>query len=240
MFWKNREGDEFIRHLAALTEEVYQNRMASPAKSTDEQLRQFDILLAKSKGSSISLAGRIEKLAWLLVSPLADLKIRNQIRRIQEIADTFGRDSALTRDAMQHLDNIVFARTYGRICDAPIKRIVRSIASNGAMATHELRNLVVNRCFQVDEKGLVSVPQKKWLFSLGIVQVMLATAGLLPPILIIVFSGLNVGHKMLASLIYLAPYLAALWTFHRYFLTPRKLIPRAQLLLPKLQPISLK
>jgi hypothetical protein len=109
------------------------------------------------------------------------------------------------------------------------------VRSSGAMTTHELKNLVINQCFRIDENGQVSVPKGTGVFSLGVIQILLAIAGLTPPILIILFSNISFGLKLLGIMVYAAPFVLTYWVFITYFLTPYKLTSRAQKLVPKLQ-----
>lgn len=230
------DKDEIIRRLEVLVSDVLGIKATPPARPEDV-LNLLATGLARSRGNK-SLLARIEHFAWRISSPIWDFRIRRQIRLVRELADNAGWNSSTTLDAIMLLDDQVFARTYGRMEAAPIKRIVRQIAASGAMATHELKSLVIGRCFQVDQQGRVTVPVKPWVFSLGVLQVFLATVALTTPIAIIGFSDIGLGFKFLASSIYVAPLLLAYWTFMRYFFNPQRLISRAQLYLPKLQIVS--
>lgn len=232
----NGDTEEIIRRLEVLVSDVLEIKTNPPTRPEDV-LNLLKAGLARSRRNK-SLLARIEQFAWRISNPIWDFRIRRQIRLICELAETAGWNSPTVLDAIMELDDKVFARTYGRMVAAPIKRVVRQIASSGAMATHELMSLIIGRCFQVDQQERVTVPAKPWTYTLGAVQVFLATAALTTPIAIIGFSDIGLGYKFLASPIYIAPLLLAYWIFMRYFFNPHRLISRAKLHLPKLQIVS--
>lgn len=239
MYSKDREGiEEILRRLEVLFSDI-DGLKTAPPKSLDDMLQLLEANMGRSLGGNSWLA-KIELLTWKIAAPFLDVGIRRQIRIVRELPKSTGWGSASTTDALMKLDDQIFKRTYGRTVEAPIKRVVRSIASTGAMGTNELKNLVINRCFRVDANEQVRVPRGNGVFSLGIVQILLAVVGLTPPILILLVANIAFGLKLLAIMVYAAPFVLTYIAFMRYFLTPYKLIPRAQKLLPRLQIVSLR
>lgn len=236
MYSKDEEVNETIRRLEVLLADI-DGIGLSPPSTPDDVLSLLESAIGRSRGNNSWIA-KIERLAWKITAPFLDVGIRRQIRIIRELANTLGWGSKLTEDAILKLDDLIFQRTYGRIVEAPIKRVVRSMASSGAMGAHELKNLVIGRCFRVDANGRVTVPDGKGVFSLGVVKILLAVAGLTTPISILIFSDLDFKFKLLGIMVYAAPLMLAYWIFARYFFSPHRLIPRVQKLLPRLQVVS--
>ena len=234
MFDRTRqEAEDGIRKLERLLTEI-QELPRSQASSPDELLQQLEVAMARNRGRQ-SLLGKIERFAWLLSAPLWDFRLHRQIRIIREIATVSGWNSPQIADAIHCLDDLVFARTYGRLAPAPVKHIVRKIAKTGGLATHELRNLVVNRCFRVNDTGRVVVPSERWLFALGLFQFIFATAVVVPFMVLVLLSGANAWYQIVGLTTFAVPYWLACWSFNRHFFSPFRLIPRAQRLIPKLQ-----
>lgn len=228
-----KEGEELVRRLRTMVADINGPQVSSRL-TEDEMLRALETTIAQSRGSHTWL-GRFERFAWNQLAPMWDLRLRRQIRLVKELRAATGGDSPATSDALQHLDDLVFARTYGRIVPGSIKKVVRSIASDGALATHELQNLVINRCFRVDSNGRVFVPTERWLFALGVLQFVFATVVVVPYLLLVLFSHADIGRQLLGLTVFSVPYLLACWMFNRYFISPYRLIPRAQKLIPRLQ-----
>lgn len=234
MFGNDRkEAEENVRRLEALIADLQEIPTSRPAKP-DDVLRLLETAMAKSRGCNSWLANA-ERLAWRISAPLWDFRLRRQIRLVHEFANATSWGSSGTTDAVRHLDDMVFARTYGRIVAAPIKWVLRDLASKGEFATHELRNLIINRCLRVDQDGRVFVPTERWLFWLGILQFAFATLVLVPYMLLVLLVNADFGQKILGLTVFAAPYWMACWTFRRYFISPYRLIPRAQKQIPKLQ-----
>lgn len=237
MFDRTRqEAEDGIRKLERLLTEI-QELPRSQASSPDELLQQLEVAMARNRGRQ-SLLGKIERFAWLLSAPLWDFRLHRQIRIIREIATVSGWNSPQIADAIQYLDDLVFARTYGRLAPGPVKHVVRKIAKTGSLATHELRNMVINRCFRVDSTGRVSISSERWLFALGLLQFVIATVVIVPFMVLVLLSGANAWHQTLGLVTFAIPYWLACWTFNRHFFSPYRLIPRAQRLIPKLQVAS--
>jgi len=238
MFTNGRaEAEENVRRIEILLEDL-QGISVAPPKGPDDMLRLLETAMARNRGCNTWIA-RAERLAWHIFAPLWDFQIRRQIRLVRETANLVGLSSVATSDLIGRLNDLIFARTYGRIVAAPIKRMVRQIAAKGELSTHELQNLVINRCFRLGQDGRVEVPSEPWLRSLGILQLILATVVLAPYMLLILFSHLDLGRQLLALVIFVAPYWLACWYVRRHFISPYQLIPKAQKLLPKLQPVSI-
>lgn len=234
MFDRTRhEAEDGIRKLERLLAEV-KELPTSQASSPDELLQQLEVAMARSRGSK-SLLGKIERFAWLLSAPIWDFRLRRQIRIVREIITVSDWNGPQIADAIHGLDDLVFARTYGRLAPAPVKYVVRKIAKMGELATHELRNLVVNRCFRVNDIGRVVVPSEHWLFALGLFQFIFATAVVVPFMVLVLLSGANAWYQIVGLTTFTVPYWLACWNIHRHFFSPFRLIPRAQRLIPKLQ-----
>lgn len=234
MFDRTRqEAEDGIRKLEHLLTEI-QGFPISQASSPEGLLQHLEIAMARSRGSQ-RLLGKIERFAWLLSAPLWDLRLRRQIRIVREIITVTGWNSPQVADAVQYLDDLVFARTYGRLAPGPVKYVVRKIAKTGGLATHELRNLVINRCFRVNDTGRVVVPSERWLFVLGLLQFLFATAVIVPFMALVLLSGANAWYQIIGLTTFAVPYWLACWSFIRHFFSPFRLIPRAQRQIPKLQ-----
>jgi hypothetical protein len=231
-----REAEEGIRQLEILIADL-QGLPATAPSNPEDMLRLLEAAMARSHGSYKWIA-RAERLAQLVYAPLWDLRLQRQIHLVRELATTTGWNSASTADAIRHLDDLVFARTFGRMVAGPIKRVVREIASKGNLASHELQNLVINNCFRVNQEGRVVVPTERWLFSLGVVQFGFATLVTVPYIALILLSNADAGRQLLGLSIFAIPYWLACWNVRRHFISPYRLIPRAQKLLPTLYRIQ--
>ena len=238
MFRNGRaEAEENIRRLEMLVEEL-QGVSVVPPEGPDDTLRLLEAAMTRHLGCNTWIA-KVERLAWHISAPLWDFQVRRQIRLVWETVNLVGANSIAASDLIGRLDDLIFARTYGRIVAAPIKRMVRQIAAGGELSIHELRNLVINRCFRLGPDGRVEVPSEPWLLSLGILQLILATAVLAPYMLLILFSQLDFGRQLFALAIVVAPYWLACWHVRRHFIGPYRLIPKAQELLPKVQPVCI-
>lgn len=234
MFGSRRnEAEESIRRLEALVADL-QDAPISQAVEPDDVLRLLEAAMARSRGCNGWLT-KAEHLAWRISAPLWDFRLRRQIRLVHELAEATSWGSSGTTDAVRLLDDLVFARTYGRIVAAPIKRVIRDLAGKGEFATHELRNLIINRCFRVDEHGRVFVPTERWLFSLGVLQFVLATVILVTYMLLALLANAEFGRKLLLLAVFAVLYWLACWAIRRYFISPHRLIPRAQRQIQKLQ-----
>lgn len=228
-----REAEDQIRELEAMIAEL----MGVPpaAKTTpDDLLNMLALQLAKTRGRRSWMA-RFEQLAWRMSAPLWDFRLRRQIRIVSELAQNVGWRATMMTDALRHLDDLVFARTYGRFVEAPVKQVVRQLVERGALGTHELRVLVVNRCFRVDANGFVTVPKDWWLIPLGTLNFTLAVLCTVPYMILALLVPADIGLRLLALSVFGTPFAMSCWVLMRYFIDPYRLIPRAQKLMPKVQ-----
>lgn len=204
------------------------------APDPDEKLRMMELALRRTRGTR-SWTIRLDWLAWRLVAPFWDLRLRAQLRLVRELARTVGWSSSSTADAIRGLDDLVFARTYGRRVEAPIKSLVRQLADNRLLATHELRNLVCNRCFRLDAAGRVSVPRVRWQVPAAVVAFILATLTMLPLLTSVIWSNAEIWRIVVGTWAIALPYWFVCWQIQTYFLRPFRLIPRVEGLIPRLQ-----
>lgn len=228
-----REAEEQIRKLEVMAAELAGEPGARPS-SPDEVLQLLEAAAARTRGHRSWMA-RLERLAWRMSAPIWDLRLRRQIRIVRELGYSIGWAEGATFDALHRLDDLVFARTYGRIVDAPVKRLVRQIAAQGAMSSYELGILVLNHCFKTDDSGVVTVPTNRWLLPLGITHFVIAGLCTLPYMLLVLLVPADLWRQLLALSVFGAPLAAAYWVFRRYFVEPHRLIPRARNLVPRLQ-----
>ncbi|SIQ68187.1 hypothetical protein SAMN05421829_10616 [Aromatoleum tolulyticum] len=230
-----KEIEEQLRQLEVLQSEL-EDRPAGKPSDPDEVLQFMEAALRRTRGSR-SWAARFERFAWRIAAPFWDLRLRAQIRLVRELGATLGWTARGTSEAILHLDDLVFARTYGCRVEASVKRAVRELANRGLLATHELRNLVSNRCLRVDAAGRVFVPTKPWLMSAAVALSLLATLVMLPILVPVLWAEAEIWRIVLGVWAVAVPYGFVCWQIQRYFVRPHRLIPRAQRVIPHLHPV---
>lgn len=230
-----KDFEEQLRQLEILLSELEERPVCNPF-DPDEYLQMMEVAIRRTRGSR-SWVARFERFAWRIAAPFWDLRLRAQIRLVRELGATLGWTTKATSEAILHLDDLVFAHTYGCRVEAPVKMAARELANRGLLATHELRNLVSNRCLHVDAAGRVFVPTKAWLMPTAVVLSLLTTLVMLPILVPVLWGEAEIWRIVLGVWAVAVPYWVVCWQIQRYFVRPHWLIPRAQRVIPHLQTV---
>lgn len=231
-----REYNDQLSRLEMLSDEILGISGIPKPKSELEVLAFLEVALRRSRGGSGGLS-RIEAVAWRCWAPLRDFRIRRQLQIHREILQAFGRDNPATVDSLSQLDDLIFARTFGRAVEAPIKKQVRNWVAKGLLSREDAAALVLNRCLYCDNDGRLCVVDDRLLWPTGILYVVLVGANSTLLIAWLLLSPAPLLWGVAGSAIVGGLFGGAWWVFLRYFWYPHKLIPRLRKLLPRLKSV---
>lgn len=225
-----------LEHLEMLCDELTEVSGIAKPKTDLEVLAFLERALRRSRGSHGWLQ-RIESLIWRCIAPLQDLQIRKQIQLHCNLLRGLGHDHPATKDSLAQLDDLVFARTYGRTVEEPVKKLIRHWISCDQLNRRDAVILVTNNCFATNDHGVVVMKDDRFLWPIGILNFMIACLGSSLMMALLLFSGAPFLWVVVGVTVICATLAAAWWVFLRYTLYPHKLISRVKRLLPKLQPV---
>jgi hypothetical protein len=135
------------------------------------------------------------------------------------------------------LDDLIFARTYGRTVEGPVKKMIRHWISSDQLNRRDAIILVTNNCLATNGHGVVAIKDDGFLWLLGILNFLITSLGSSLLMALLLFSGAPFLWVVIGVTVICTSLAAAWWVFLRYTLHPHQLIPRLKRLLPKLQPV---
>lgn len=232
----DREPKNQIERLEMLCDELLDVLGIAKPKTDLEVLAFLERALWRSRGSH-RWTQRIENFFWRCLAPLQDLRIRKQIQLHCELLRNHGYDHPATKDSLAHLDDLVFARTYGRTVEGPVKKMIRHWVSSDQLNRRDAVILVTNNCLTTDNHGAVVLKDDRFLWPIGILNFLIHCLGSSLLIALLLFSSASFLWVLVGVTVICAPLAAAWWVFLRHTLHPHRLIPRARRLLPKIQAI---
>lgn len=231
-----RESTDQLKRLEMLSDEILGISGIPKPKNELEVLAFLEIALRRSRGES-GLLLRIEAFAWRCLAPLRDFRIRRQLQLHREMLQELGRDHPATIDSLSQLDDLVFARTFGRAVEARIKKQVRDWVSKGLLSREDAAALITNRCLYCDNDGLLRVANDRLLWPVGVLYLLLVGANSTLSIALLLLSPAPALWGVVGSTIICSLLGGGWWVFLRYFLSPHRLIPRLRKLLPRLRSV---
>ena len=233
---RENDGRAFLRQLETMLEDL--SRLpASPPQSPDELLSLFEISL-RTQHHSPPLVANLKQLTWEFATWFWGSRIFRKIKLIRELGNTCGWNSPCVLDAIGDLDDLVFALTYGRREPPMVKKIIRKIARQNLMATYQLRNLLQNDRIILDQKNRVIAKDSKWLVPIAIVSFIVATVAVTPFAALVLFAPIPIAAKIIGLSVYSGIYLSYCSLIKSFLVTPHKLTPQIQALLPKITIVS--
>lgn len=227
-----REGEAFIRRLEMLIREVSELPAAAP-ESPDELLMALESALIRSRKSPSWLTS-LEQFAWHFSKKLWDSRVYRQIELVRALGTTSGWHSQATIDALQYLDDLVFARTYGALVSPQIKPAVRLLSRRGLFASHELRNLIMNHRIRLSRDGRVVIQESKLLLPTAVLMYAFVTMAIVPFLALVLFAPISVLPKLASLSVYASLYWVCCSLISRFLVSPHLLTPRLQSALPKI------
>lgn len=231
-----RESNDQLSRLEMLSDEILGISGIPKPKNELEVLAFLETALRRSRGGSGGLL-RIEAVAWRCLAPLRDVRIRRQLRLHREMLQALGRDNQATVDSLSQLDDLVFARTFGRAAEAPIKTQVRDWVSRGLLSREDAAALITNRCLYCDDDGLLRVADNRLLWPIGVLYLVLVGANSTLLMAWLLLSPAPPLWGVVGSAIICSLFGGAWWVFLRHFVYPHRLIPRLRKLLPRLRSV---
>lgn len=230
----DRESTDQMERLEMLCDEVM-GISGIPRPKTDLEILAFlESALRRSRGRSGWLM-RLENVAWRCIAPLQDMRIRRQLQLHRDLLQGLGRDHPATLDSLAQLDDLVFARTYGRTVEAPVKKLLRRWVSEDLLCREDASILVANNCLKCDENGIVSIKADGVMWPIGVLNFLVACLVCTLLMALLVFSPAPPLWGVAGAAIICLPLGGAWWIFLRYTLLPHRLIPRVRSFLPRLQ-----
>lgn len=232
----DQEPKNQLERLEMLCDELMEVSGIAKPKTDLEVLAFLERALRRSRGSHGWLQ-RVEGFFWRCLAPLQDFRIRKQIQLHYELLRNLGQDHPATKDSLAHLDDLVFARTYGRTVEGPVKKMIRYWVANEQLNRRDAVILVTNSCLTTNDHGVVVIKDDRFLWPLGILNFLIPCLGSSLLVALLLFSGASFLWLVVGVTVICAPLAAAWWVFLRYTLHPHRLIPRVRRLLPTVQAI---
>jgi hypothetical protein len=225
-----------LERLEMLCDELMEVSGIAKPKTDLEVLAFLERALRRSRGSHGWLQ-RIETFSWRCLAPLHDLRIHKQIQLHRDLLRNLEHDHPATKDSLAHLDDLIFARTYGRTVEGPVKKMIRYWVSSDQLNRRDAVILITNNCLTTDVHGVVLIKDDRFHWPIGILNFLIPCLGSSFLITLLLFSSASFLWVVVGVTVICAPLAAAWWVFLRYTLHPHRLIPRVKRLLPKIQAI---